>query len=1181
MKRFKYIIILLVTVSNMFSQTSTENYIVTKTYTQNDNTTGITQIQYFDGLGRPVETVIKGISGETSGDIVTLTEYDGVGRESKSWLPIVNAGSGAYVQPSVFAGTNATKTNYYNGDSYAYNEVKYEPSPLNRVTEQYGTGADWRTGTGKKVSTAYQTNVANEVALFSTQSSIILTRNNFYAANTLYKTVVLDEDNKQTIEFKDKLGRVIMTQSFDGSIKHNTYYVYNDLNQLAYVISPKAADILEGLSGSVTPVKNSTNQYSKALYDLCYRYIYDERGNCIEKQLPGCDPIYMVYDKANRLILSQDGNQRAGYKWTFTKYDILGRVIQMGNTFIETHESGFKVSDLRNQYKEVLVVETKTSSGYSIYTNTYNLGTNPIASLENFYDDYDFINFALYSNQKPYLLYVDKSTDSNLSLFDIKYQNIVNNVDISTKGMMTGQIVREVDATSMSNYTQFVVKAMYYDDRGRVVQTRCNNRLGGYDYDFFHYSFSGKVLNQRHVHKSTSLASAITENYTFTYDNAERLLTTKHKINTQREITISANTYDELGRLKTKTLNGSGEVITYSYNIRSWLKSITSPRFSETMYYQDALDSKPVCYNGNISAVKWGQGSTQDKKYYYTYDALNRMKKAQYAPDELFNEEITQYDKNGNILNLKRNGYIHDFETEWPIYPGGIDDINFEYNGNQLKNAWENLCDQEYINVPVNDFRDKYDENITSNYIYDTNGNQYADFNKGIAWIKYNSLNLPQKIQFQNGNKTEYMYDAAGVKYKAKWGYAVTTQNIPLGATTTENNSLTGVTYTDYCGNYVYENGILKKILTPEGYVSTITSVPLNYIGNWKYNYFLKDHLGNTRNLLSSYYLNNTSTALPTSSSPIDYYPFGMEVTQVYDPYSEEYSASYMAGAVTPYLYNGKEMDRMHGLNMLDYGARWRELCWMTVDPLCEKYYSVSPYVYCNNNPVNMIDPDGMEQRYTFENQEAFDAFYKMLQQVQAQMFNNQFQFVFVGNKENLDFRLEINATENGGDKSQMSDQGVAFYDGMKQIIDDKNTIVSTEIRINDQNINVVDVPNQAFDISDMNAFGNNNSYAPNMISTFSHETMEQYLKVKAGWGKGKPSSLDELSYDLSNYGRANILDGQHKKAILFEEKVGGYTRNIVNNANDNFLINGKLMTYELRKNTSGALTLQRIIISK
>ena len=64
-----------------------------------------------------------------------------------------------------------------------------------------------------------------------------------------------------------------------------------------------------------------------------------------------------------------------------------------------------------------------------------------------------------------------------------------------------------------------------------------------------------------------------------------------------------------------------------------------------------------------------------------------------------------------------------------------------------------------------------------------------------------------------------------------------------------------------------------------------------------------------------------------------------------------------------PYKYNGKEFDGLLGLNMYDYGARHYDPYsgrWIAVDPLVEKYYSISPYVYVANNPVRFIDPDGM-----------------------------------------------------------------------------------------------------------------------------------------------------------------------------------------------------------------------------
>ncbi|MDO9153088.1 MAG: hypothetical protein Q7U47_05165 [Paludibacter sp.] len=157
-------------------------------------------------------------------------------------------------------------------------------------------------------------------------------------------------------------------------------------------------------------------------------------------------------------------------------------------------------------------------------------------------------------------------------------------------------------------------------------------------------------------------------------------------------------------------------------------------------------------------------------------------------------------------------------------------------------------------------------------------------------------------------------------------------------------------TYSIIIRNCIPLLSIFKKkisiFVTPEGYVTTAGTVPLNSIGFWKHNYLLKDHLGNTRKVLKGNLFSSSNYTTLYDGSMIDYYPFGMEITRVYDPNSEDYSSSYLAGYTTPYLYNGKEMDRMHGMNTYDYGARWREgvvPAWTVVDPLCEKYYSISP----------------------------------------------------------------------------------------------------------------------------------------------------------------------------------------------------------------------------------------------
>ena len=150
---------------------------------------------------------------------------------------------------------------------------------------------------------------------------------------------------------------------------------------------------------------------------------------------------------------------------------------------------------------------------------------------------------------------------------------------------------------------------------------------------------------------------------------------------------------------------------------------------------------------------------------------------------------------------------------------------------------------------------------------------------------------------------------------------------------------------TDYLigGSLLLNNGKVDKYLFSGGYCqNTDSTLALNY--------FNQDHLGNNREVV-----NKEGKVVQINN----YYPFG---TPFYD------EANTTNASLQPFKYNGKELDMMHGLNTYDYGARQYYAAlpvWDRVDPLAEKYYSISPYVYCHDNPVNRIDPDG---RYDWEN---------------------------------------------------------------------------------------------------------------------------------------------------------------------------------------------------------------------
>ncbi|WP_259305039.1 RHS repeat domain-containing protein, partial [Bacteroides uniformis] len=403
-------------------------------------------------------------------------------------------------------------------------------------------------------------------------------------------------------------------------------------------------------------------------------------------------------------------------------------------------------------------------------------------------------------------------------------------------------------------------------------------------------------------------------------------------------ITLADYTYDSFGRLSTKSLHGSAaNKLTYAYNLRSWLTGITSTRFTQNLYYNTGVGT--ARYNGNISSMTWKSGNESTVRgYKFTYDGLDRMLNATYGETagistnaNRFSENVTGYDKNGNIKGLQRYGQLS--STAY----GMIDNLTLTLNGNQLNRVDDAVAASTYNGG----FEFKNGANAADEYSYDANGNLTKDLNKGISGITYNFLNLPNAVTFSDGSTITYTYGADGTKLRTVH---------KIGSTTTT---------TDYCGNVIYENGVQKLLLTEEGYITLSDS---------KYHYYLKDHQGNNRVVISQ-----SGTVEETSH----YYPFGGVFAS--------------AGNVQPYKYNGKELDTKKGLNWYDYGARHYDAVlgrFITVDALYDKHFKVSPYVYCGNEPVGRIDPDGNDWRVqTHYNRETDKIEYKIT--VRAALINN------------------------------------------------------------------------------------------------------------------------------------------------------------------------------------------------
>ena len=183
-----------------------------------------------------------------------------------------------------------------------------------------------------------------------------------------------------------------------------------------------------------------------------------------------------------------------------------------------------------------------------------------------------------------------------------------------------------------------------------------------------------------------------------------------------------------------------------------------------------------------------------------------------------------------------------------------------------------------------------------------------------------------------------YTYNAGGEKLRTDYYINPLPSMVPQvnGGTGMNRNANLQHTRVDYSGNLVYENDTLKQVLIDGGYVTFNGSSP-------QYHFYVQDHLGNNRVVCN---------ASGTIEQVNHYYPYG-------GLFGESTNDE-----VQRYKYNGKELDRMHGLNLYDYHARQYDAAlgqFTSMDPLSEKYYNVSPYAYCAGNPVYAIDPDGRD----------------------------------------------------------------------------------------------------------------------------------------------------------------------------------------------------------------------------
>lgn len=819
---------------------------------------------YLDGLGRPMQTVVKNgsmITGSAQKDLVSPVVYDAFGREVYKYLPFASTESNGSFKTDPFS----QQVSFYNTQlsgqtgetsigagslNWAYSKTNYEASPLNRVVETFAPGANWvgsEGGSQRSVQAKYWINTATDSVRIWTVTDISNSFGTYatsatYPAGELYKNITVDEHSKQVVEFKDKDGKVILkkvqlTASADNGTGKGyygwlcTYYIYDDLGNLRCVIQPAAVKAMADA--------NSWTLSSTQLAEQCFRYSYDARNLMVMKKVPGADSVFMVYDKRDRLVMLQDGKMRTGspVKWLVTVYDSLNRPVITG-FWNESNNRNYHESQAASSsyYYYPFDASGLPGSGWEKLTVTH-------------YDSYSGLSSPL--------------TSSRITTWDSYLQTASNAVypypqaasaTSSVMGLTTWTETKVLGTSST-----FLTTVLIYDDKGRPIQSQATNISGGVDVVTTQYGWAGQpVLTIQKTEKAGTASQTTVVLTQLTYDDLGRVTKTEKRISNTNVssgsmpgswATTSQHEYDALGQLKTKKLGTAPlETLNYEYNIRGWMLGMnrnyvkdttsTSSYFGFDLGYDKtsftvnstSLSYAAAQYNGNINGMLWrSTGDDMLRKYDFTYDAANRFLSADFnqlnsnsfnkAEKIDFSVSGMSYDANGNILSMNQKG--------WKM--GGsvtIDSLAYGYvsGSNRLDYVTDRANDAA---SKLGDFKEATN-NTSSDYSYDVNGSMTADNNKAISSISYNYLNLPDSIVVTGKGNIKYTYDAAGMKLKK---------------VTTEGSV---VTTTLYQGGAVYRNDTLEYIGTEEGRIrfNTANSTLQN-------DYFIKDYLGNVRMVLT------------------------------------------------------------------------------------------------------------------------------------------------------------------------------------------------------------------------------------------------------------------------------------------------------------------------------------------
>ena len=837
-------------------------------------------MSYSDDLGSPVQSIAVQDS-PLKKDMVSFKERDNLNREATSYLPFVNQSNSGNFLPVLTAKSNQQAFYGLAGDKIADDaspsaSTVFEASPLSRVIRQGSEGTPWQLNGATKV-VSYGTNVSDNILKWSINSTndrpeaftyIYGTPSPLYYGVELNKVNTIDEQSNTSVQYTDYRGLKIASRSLLTGTWTESYNVYDNKNQLRFILPPELVKILKS-SNNYTPDQTQLDTWT-------FQYRYDNVGHLVESKAPGVAWVYTVYDQRDRVVLTQDGNQRTNNEWSYTKYDDLNRPVISGiyrpgsaisrttmQATVDAVSSGLGYQNLDPQARVISGVKVGLDVIVNGYENvneykavnsiilkpgfTFTAGTTATAFRASIDDGSATATsadvFPTTNDEALVISYYDAYTHCGICQ-DANYQFVTeggwngsSNEPFQSFNRIKGQTVAS-SVKVLGSQPSWLNTVTYYNRWGQVIQTIGSNHLGGLDRVSSLVDFSGKTLEQLQTAIGYNSGGVNTLRKRYSYDHTGRVINTYHKINSQTEVILSSLEYNELGQMVKKKLHsvdGSTflQNLDYRYNIRGWLTNKNNipstgdvgddanDYFGMDLNYNNTIAGagNTPRTDGMISALKYKHDLSDKKRLYnFSYDNLGRLTNAAHkmSPNngatwgnetDFFNE-AANYDQNGNITNLSRNEETFN-GTSYIADP--VDNLAYNYGsgGNQLQFVQDNSSSTNNKNLG---FKDGGANTAGDpDYAYDANGNVIKDQNKGITNITYYFNNLPSRVTFSDGGYLQNTYDAAGIKLKSYYYKAA------IGAT--PEVAIT----TDYAGSMVLLNGEVLTINHEEGRITAPT----------------------------------------------------------------------------------------------------------------------------------------------------------------------------------------------------------------------------------------------------------------------------------------------------------------------------------------------------------------------